>query len=349
MPPEDRLTPETVAQHAELAAFTAQISEVAPVVADSVLGKRIGLDAPTLLATSDADIQEAFGALRHIAVEARIALSESEAYLATLLLPIAAVAAILDQEIDADALSDETAAPVLEPVQRAASEFVDLLTLMLFTDSPIRGEITVSDVRLDGIEESLGMVLDTAGGGALFRVDVTLLLPEQEGAAVTLLIPEALLTGLMQGLGRGEAAEAIAEPEPDAGAAAAGAVLDGLADDEDDDDEELIPIAPLRFPELPGEGAGPAGPAQPLDLILDVSMRVSVELGRASMTVQELLALGPGSVVELDKLAGEPVDILVNDRLIARGEVVMVDENFGVRVTEILTPGAALEQLGQAA
>jgi flagellar motor switch protein FliN/FliY len=71
---------------------------------------------------------------------------------------------------------------------------------------------------------------------------------------------------------------------------------------------------------------------------MDVSMRVTVELGRSSLTVEEILELGPGSVVELNKLAGEPVDILVNDRLIARGEVVVVDENFGVRVTEIISP-----------
>jgi len=74
----------------------------------------------------------------------------------------------------------------------------------------------------------------------------------------------------------------------------------------------------------------------PIDLIKDVPLHVSVELGRASMTVREILALGPSSVVQLDRLAGEAVDILVNDRLIAHGEVVIVDESFGVRITEIV-------------
>jgi flagellar motor switch protein FliN len=73
-----------------------------------------------------------------------------------------------------------------------------------------------------------------------------------------------------------------------------------------------------------------------IDLIRDVPLKVTVELGRASLTVREILALGAGSVVELDRLAGESVDVLVNDRLIARGEVVIVDESFGVRVTELL-------------
>src|SRR6185437_11585595 len=80
----------------------------------------------------------------------------------------------------------------------------------------------------------------------------------------------------------------------------------------------------------------PAGRSSSIDLIRDVPLKVTVELGRASLTVREILALGAGSVVELDRLAGEPVDVLVNDRMIARGEVVIVDESFGVRVTELL-------------
>lgn len=74
-----------------------------------------------------------------------------------------------------------------------------------------------------------------------------------------------------------------------------------------------------------------------ISLLLDVPMRVTVELGRTRMTIKEILALGEGSIIELDKLAGEPVDILVNDKRIASGEVVVIDENFAVRVTKILT------------
>jgi flagellar motor switch protein FliN/FliY len=71
---------------------------------------------------------------------------------------------------------------------------------------------------------------------------------------------------------------------------------------------------------------------------MDVPLQVTVELGRTQKMVKEVLALGPGSVLELDKLAGEPVDILVNEKPIAKGEVVVIDENFGIRVTEILAP-----------
>ncbi len=82
-----------------------------------------------------------------------------------------------------------------------------------------------------------------------------------------------------------------------------------------------------------------------LDLILDIPLRVTVELGRSRMVVSELLNLGQGSVIELNKLAGEPMEILVNDKLVARGEAVVVNEKFGVRLTDIISPKERVEQL----
>ena len=90
-------------------------------------------------------------------------------------------------------------------------------------------------------------------------------------------------------------------------------------------------------------GGMPGGAsAQGLDLLMDVPLKVTVELGRTRMQIRDVLELGKGSVVELDKLAGEPVDLLVNGKLIARGEVVVIDENFGVRVTDIVSPAERL-------
>jgi flagellar motor switch protein FliN len=89
------------------------------------------------------------------------------------------------------------------------------------------------------------------------------------------------------------------------------------------------------------EPVRPAAPARSavsgLDLLHGVEMEVTVELGRTRMTVRDLLSLRPGSVIELDRVAGSPADVLVNGRLIARGEVVVVDENFGIRISEIVT------------
>ncbi len=73
-----------------------------------------------------------------------------------------------------------------------------------------------------------------------------------------------------------------------------------------------------------------------LDLLMNVSLGVSAELGRCSMRVSDVLKLGKGSIVELDRLAGGPVDVLVNNRLVARGEIVAVDDRFGVRITEVI-------------
>ncbi len=82
-----------------------------------------------------------------------------------------------------------------------------------------------------------------------------------------------------------------------------------------------------------------------LQLILDIPLRVTVELGRTKMSVADLLNLGQGSVIELQKLAGEPMEVMVNDKLIARGEAVVVNEKFGVRLTDIISPSERIEQL----
>jgi len=83
------------------------------------------------------------------------------------------------------------------------------------------------------------------------------------------------------------------------------------------------------------------GGSERLDLLSNVEMDVTAELGRTRMTVRELLSLTPGVVVELDRMAGSPIDLFVNGTLIARGEVVVIDEEFGVRITEIVSPGAS--------
>lgn len=93
---------------------------------------------------------------------------------------------------------------------------------------------------------------------------------------------------------------------------------------------------------------GPAsggGAGRPIDFLLDVPLTLSVELGRTKMIVNDLLQLGQGSVVELTKLVGEPLEVLVNEKLIARGEVVVLNDKFAVRLTDILSPKDRLDRL----
>jgi flagellar motor switch protein FliN len=90
-------------------------------------------------------------------------------------------------------------------------------------------------------------------------------------------------------------------------------------------------------------GATGPGSEVPLSLLLDLTLPISIELGRTSMTVQEILRLGRGSVIQLDRLAGEPIDIYVGDRRFAEGEVVVLGEQFGVRITRIISTSAVTE------
>ena len=94
-----------------------------------------------------------------------------------------------------------------------------------------------------------------------------------------------------------------------------------------------------------GESAVKGGESKSLDLILDIPLTVSVELGRSKMLINDLLQLGQGSVIELTKLVGEPLEVLVNQKLVARGEVVVVNEKFGVRLTDIVSPMERVQTL----
>ncbi len=135
------------------------------------------------------------------------------------------------------------------------------------------------------------------------------------GIAGAVLVPATTLAGAREPITADPAAEAVAAP--------------------------VVEPAAAPEPFVPAFGTGPAAVVpRGLELLHGVDMEVTVELGRTRMTVRDLLALTPGAVLELDRAAGSPADLLVNGRLVARGEVVVVDEDFGLRVTEILDAAA---------
>lgn len=100
---------------------------------------------------------------------------------------------------------------------------------------------------------------------------------------------------------------------------------------------------PATFPPLETKNGEPS--VKNLDFILDIPMQVSVQLGSTKMLIRDLLQLGQGSVVELEKLAGEPLEVLVNHRLVARGEVVVVNEKFGIRLTDVVSAVERIQHL----
>jgi flagellar motor switch protein FliN/FliY len=111
-------------------------------------------------------------------------------------------------------------------------------------------------------------------------------------------------------------------------------------------EEDMADAMEMDFNTFEEAKAEQGGGSPNLDFILDIPMEVAVELGRAKMLISELLQLGQGSVIELSKLAGEPLEVLVNHKLIARGEVVVVNEKFGVRLTDIISPTERVKKLG---
>jgi len=105
-------------------------------------------------------------------------------------------------------------------------------------------------------------------------------------------------------------------------------------------------VAPASFTNFPA-AAGPVA-ANDINMILDIPVQLTVELGRTRIPIKHILQLAQGSVVELDALAGEPMDVLVNGYLIAQGEVVVVNEKFGIRLTDIVTPSERMRRLSRA-
>ena len=108
-------------------------------------------------------------------------------------------------------------------------------------------------------------------------------------------------------------------------------------------DSKSAAVARAQFSDLGPNAAGTPGQEMNLQLILDVAVTLALEVGRAKMSVRDLLQLAPGSVVELDRLAGEPLDVLVNGVRIARGEVVVVNEKFGIRLTDVVSETERME------
>ncbi len=196
------------------------------------------------------------------------------------------------------------------------------------------GEMTGQDIKTVGdatlLEGDVAASLTAADGFAgdnllIWRYQLTvngtegkyiLVLPEKPANELAMIHPE---------YSKGIAAQAA----PEAASKAKG--------------KAALEVEKAVFQEFEGDAA--TGYAAHIDLLLDVPLTVSVELGRKKLTIREILDFVPGSLLELDKLAGEPVDLMVNGRLFAQGEVVVIDENFGVRITSIISPKERLERL----
>lgn len=130
--------------------------------------------------------------------------------------------------------------------------------------------------------------------------------------------------------------------------AAAMAEAESLGGSEDDSDIQAAPLENFTggVEQAQASIAGSGGVTPDLDVILDIPVTISMEVGNTAIPIRNLLQLNQGSVVELDRLAGEPLDVLVNGTLIAHGEVVMVNDKFGIRLTDVVSPTERIRRLG---
>jgi flagellar motor switch protein FliN len=328
---------------------------------EGVVARAGDVQAQAITLAEYPELAAAFADTTHLGLELRVALPDGNTAPLAVLVPTADAGGAFMLDMSPEQMADETfAAAQLEIVAAGVRELLDLGGLSLFVGALAGAEATLVAARLDDIATTLATVEAAAEGMPAVRVDATVTFGDEGDTRFTAVLPAGLLVRLVGKLAEDAPAPAAAVPEPfDLPAFGDADALDASFDTPvplasnvsplrpdiapppppsmfaaDD-----VPVHPVRFPPL-GAALNVTPASQQFDLIMDVPLRVTVELGRSSMTVDEVLALGPGSVIELNKLAGEPVDILVNDRLIAHGEVVVVDENFGVRVTEIVSPRA---------
>ena len=371
---------------AQLDELGSRVAEAFLVGLETVTSHAARIESVRVTATEYAAVESEFGSVDHVGLELRVSLSETEAHLAGVLIPLDSLSALLMVDASAQQMADtDFASAQIETISASARELLDHLSVTVVPGELTGAEVTLSEARLGQVDFTMGMIADVAQSATPVRIDLTLSLPDGGTASLSLIVPGALLgriaesiVGVAAGGQPADAAPQAASPQapgtlgtdptnvtpfpaPD-GAPAADAMpplppLDvgsepafpplGAAAEGGPGAGGDSPVHPVRFPELTESAALGAIQQRSIDMLMDVSMKVTVELGRSSMTIESVLGLGPGSVVELNKLAGEPVDVLINERLIARGEVVVVDENFGVRVTEIVSPRTRANVIGR--
>ena len=299
----------------------------------------------------------------HLVAPLELSTSHDQTATAYLVIPTSETAAALNSEAE-DASDQEQQTIVVASTM--LGQVVQSLNLQVFSASPSGLVVAIDDL----VANTMPALIEAMDEPALY---LTFVADLGKPLPVALVLPGTFLD-IVAGALPLEAAAAEASgaggPQPAAGAPSFSLTADDLdmaklVEEEEPEPTPIFamprqqtPVPPPPQPRRPEPVPPPAQrarfapiPDQPapvgqagIDLLAGLQMNASVELGRTELTVADILGLGPGSVIELDRIAGEPVDILVNDRLIARGEVVVVDENFGVRVVEVIRRQAEQEE-----
>ena len=201
----------------------------------------------------------------------------------------------------------------------------------LITNLPSGGKYLKDDLNLNGkfIRLTYSVSIDGGGGGTIIEYF-------SAGGVAAIIPGRAQVAESVMSMGAMGPGSGAAPPQEQMGSTMGG----GMPAQQQMSNQMgggTPTIQGVQFPNIGNAGMSP-GEHGNIGLLMDVSMSMTVELGRTKRLIKDILGMGEGTIIELDKLAGEPVDILVNHKLIAKGEVVVIDENFGVRVTEIVSP-----------
>lgn len=206
----------------------------------------------------------------------------------------------------------------------------------------VPGEVAVTSSGAAWLEPQEGSLTVPADEGAVvFEIGTEL--EGHERTISYLALPAAVAQAYLAEMAASAEGAAAPAPEPEAESMEPVTVKHERAAEEKAPAKQGPSVKPVEFAALTAEAPREAGGN--LDLLLDVPLRVTVELGRTELAIRDIIALGKGQVIALDKMAGEPVDVFVNDKLIAKGEVVVMDEHFGVKITNIISRPGRPEEL----
>lgn len=250
----------------------------------------------------------------HVVADIEFATPEFDRWRFFFPFPLAAylATAIGGEEPQTEFNADAHLEPLTELVNQMLSPYLSEL-------SSLKGEaVETVDTRLEVLTEPPDLSADST----VISFDLTT--STEESYTFHKVVPASLANSLLALSG-----EEVPEPEPEV--------------EEPEDVADPVEVDSARFQTFEDRGRKANGAN--LNMLMDLEMPITIELGRTKLSVKDVLDLGQGSILELDKLSGDPVDVYINDRMFARGEVVVVDENFGVRITEILSPTSKMRSL----
>ncbi len=230
------------------------------------------------------------------------------------------------------------------------SDFVNQFYAWMIADEPAE---EVTDEQMEGMKEALDQVFgqiklsvaDDQANFALSQVDLGLVKSTEELTDVSDGAPAMHAMYSVFADDKQFNISCYSWPVPGTETTASGNAQKKEVVEQMATNEEPVTVQPAEFGNLAGSGAD-LGTSRNVDMLLDVDLEVTVELDRKIIMVSELLKLGKGSIIELEKSAGEPLDILINGRKFAEGEVVVIDDKFGIRITQLLSPKDRIKSLG---